>query len=179
MGSTPEELNTEIAGTRQVLATDMDALQDKVSPTAIVDRRKAAARSRLVDIRSRVMGDPGADGGSGPHDHGMTGAAQHQVEGNPLTAGSVAFLAGVLVSGAFPATRAESRVAQRAMDAVEEHGDPVTDTVKSVGQEIGTDLKESAGQAVQDVKDSAKDSAQRVKDEGQSSAETVKTQAQQ
>jgi hypothetical protein len=178
MGSTPEDLNTDIAHTRQSLATDMDALQDRVSPQAIMERRKAAARSRMTDLRSRVMGAPETSDDSGHDGDGTKTAAQQQVEGNPITAGAIAFLAGVLVSAAVPATRTESQVSKKALDTAKETGQPVADTVKSVGREIGSDLKESAGQAVQDVKDSAQDSAQRVKDESQTSADAVTSNAQ-
>jgi Protein of unknown function (DUF3618) len=173
MGSTPEELNTEIADTRQALSTDLDALQDRVSPQAIMDRRKAAARSRMADLKSRVMGAAESSGVTGQDGGGAVSGAQHRVEGNPLTAGAIAFLAGVLVSAALPATEVESRATKKAMDAAEEQG--LTDTVKSVGRDLGSDLQESAGQAVQGVKDSAQDSAQRVKDEGQASADAVRS----
>jgi hypothetical protein len=172
-------LNTEIAGTRQALATDMDALQDRVSPQAIMDRRREAARSRMADLRSRVMGSPKTADGTGDDSDGAMSAAHQQVEGNPITAGAIAFLAGVLVSAALPATRAESQVTKKALDTAKDHGEPVAETVKSVGREIGSDLKESAGQAVHDVKDSAQESAQRVKDEGQTSADAVRSNAQQ
>ena len=56
MGQTTEELNAEIAGTRESLASDLDALQDRVSPSAIVERRKAAAKGRIHQVRARVMG---------------------------------------------------------------------------------------------------------------------------
>ena len=35
---------------------DLDALQDKVSPSAIIERRKAATRSRLAGVKDSVMG---------------------------------------------------------------------------------------------------------------------------
>ena len=47
MGQSTEELSSEIAGTRRSLATDPDALQDRVSPTAIVEAMMA------VEIRPR------------------------------------------------------------------------------------------------------------------------------
>ena len=50
MGQSTEELNTQIAGTRDHLAADLDALQDKISPAAIVERRKAATS----DLSDRV-----------------------------------------------------------------------------------------------------------------------------
>ncbi len=182
MGSTPEELNTEIAGTREALATNMDALQDRVSPQAIMDRRKAAVRSRVEHVRSRVMGSPdhstrfavdeSGDGASALQ------TAQDKVEGSPLAAGMMAFFAGILVSAALPATHAEGKLSRKAIDAAKEHGQPVADAAKSAGQEVGTQLKESASHAAQDVKGSAHDSVERVKDEGQESLDTVHSQAQ-
>lgn len=175
MGSTPEELNTEIAGTRQALATDLDALQDRVSPQAIVERRKAAVRSRAGDIRSRLMGSVDS---SAPAAAGAVDTAQSKVEGSPLAAGMIAFFAGMLVSAALPASQAESTMAQKAMDTAKEHGQPGADAAKSVGQGMAGPVKESASRALQEVKDSAQESAARVQNEGESSAETLRSQVQ-
>ena len=54
MGQSTEELKAEIEQTRQSMTTDVDALQDRVSPSAIVERRKQAARSRPVKIAARI-----------------------------------------------------------------------------------------------------------------------------
>ena len=56
MGQSTEELSQEIAETRQSMTANVDALQDKVSPSAIVERRKQAARGRMLGVRDRVMG---------------------------------------------------------------------------------------------------------------------------
>ena len=56
MGQSTEELSQEIAETRRSMSSNVDALQDRVSPSAMVERRKAAARSRLRSARERVMG---------------------------------------------------------------------------------------------------------------------------
>jgi len=177
MGSTPEELNTEIAGTRETLATDLDALQDRVSPQAVLDRRKAAVRSRAEGLRSRVMGSD-SSGGLSSAGSGAVDTAQHRVEGSPLVAGTVAFFAGMLVSAAIPATRTESRLSQKAVDTAKEHGQPAADAMKSAGQDMAAELKGSAQQAVQEVKSSTQQSAQRVQQEGRSSAEEVRSQSQ-
>ena len=44
MGTSTEELSNDIARTRADLEQDLDALQDKVSPSAIMERRKTAVR---------------------------------------------------------------------------------------------------------------------------------------
>jgi hypothetical protein len=179
MGSTPEELNTEIAGTREALATDLDALQDRVSPHAILDRRRAAVRSRAQDLRSSVMGSSSSSNGLSGAGGGAVDTAQHKVEGSPIAAGAVAFFAGMLVSALLPATQAEAKLSQKAIDTAKQQGQPVADAVKSAGQDMASNLQESGQQALQEVKDSAEQSTQRIKDEGQASADEVKTQAQQ
>ena len=56
MGTSTEELSNDIARTRADLEQDLDALQDKVSPSAIMERRKSAVRGRLASAKDRVMG---------------------------------------------------------------------------------------------------------------------------
>ena len=100
MGQTTEELNAEIARTRESLASDLDALQDRVSPTAIVERRKAAAKGR-IDSRVPGHGDGPIDRPSASGDAGgsMRDSAQSAV-------GSVKDGAQGAVSGARRRSRA-------------------------------------------------------------------------
>ena len=190
MGQTTEELNAEIAGTRESLASDLDALQDRVSPSAIVERRKAAAKGRIHQLRARVMGSVDSATSSTGHASGhaagavrdgasgVVDAAGDKVEGSPLAAGLVAFGAGMLIAALMPPTDAEVRASQRLVDAAKEHGQPVIDEAKARGQEMGAQLKDSASQAAEEVKGTAQQSVERVQSEGQSSAQHVKNQAQ-
>jgi hypothetical protein len=166
MGTSTEELNDDIARTRAELSQDVDALQDKVSPTAILERRKSAVRDRLASAKDKVMGggQEAAHGVSGATS-GAGSAIEGRVEGSPLAAGLVAFGAGMVIAGLIPATKAEAQGALRLKDAAQEHGQPVMDEAKSAAQEVGEQLKDKATQAAQEVKASAQDSADRVKDE--------------
>jgi hypothetical protein len=181
MGQTTEELNAEIAGTRQDLASDLDALQDRVSPGAIVDRRKAAARRRLQGVRTRVMGSGSTGGGPSATDRvrgaaeGAASTAQEKIEGSPLGAGVVAFGVGMVIAAMLPATDAEAEASRRIVDTAREQGGPVADAVSSAGQDMASDLQESASQAAQRVAERAKDSAATVKDEGSASARRVQS----
>jgi gas vesicle protein len=190
MGQTTEELNTQIADTRESLASDLDALQDKVSPKAVMQRRKSAVSDRWQGMRSKVMGTvgsvnpmsssgssessgPGAvdrvKGGAGD----LAGSAEDRVVGSPIAAGLVAFGAGMVIAGLIPATEKESELSQRAVDTVKEHGQPLMETAKSAGQDLAEGLKEQATQAAQEVKETAAESAQRVSDEGKSATQRV------
>ena len=181
--ATEERMSTEIAGTRENLSRDVDALYDKVSPGRAVERRKAAVRGRVSSLRDSVMGSAQSAGGSAQGAAGSVqdkaqsavGAVQSQTQGSPLAAGLVAFGAGMVISALIPASRAEAQAAQRLTETVKDS--PVMDEAKSVGQEIGENLKQSATEAAQEVKGTAQEAAANVKDEGQAAAQSVKEEA--
>ncbi|WP_166133474.1 DUF3618 domain-containing protein [Nocardioides ochotonae] len=185
MGNRTEELSTDIAGTRQTLAQDLDELQDRVSPSAVVARRKAAARDRVLGVRNRIMGSAsqarestGGSAGSAKDTvrdtaSSAAGAAQERYEGSPLGAGLVAFGLGMVIAGMFPASRAEASAASSALD----QGRPLLDQAKSVGQDVASGLQETATDAAQQVKETAKDSAGRVQEEGRSAVGDVQSSA--
>ena len=54
MGESTEELTSRIEDTRERMASNLDTLQDRVSPSAIVERRKQAARDRVSSVRDSV-----------------------------------------------------------------------------------------------------------------------------
>ncbi|MBC9734552.1 DUF3618 domain-containing protein [Nocardioides marmotae] len=205
MGQSTEELNSQIEDTRARMAGDLDALQDRVSPSAIVDRRKAAARSRVSGFRDRIMGTatgvrdsvvdkassaggavsnamPSTSDSSSPDVRGAAssavGSAGSQVQGSPLAAGLVAFGTGLVIASLIPASKAEADLAHQTIETAKDKGQPLLDEAREAGQSLAQDVKEQATQAAQEVKDSATESAQKVKEEGQSSAESVKSDAQ-
>jgi hypothetical protein len=173
MGTSTEELSGDIARTRAELSYDVDALQDKVSPSAIMERRKSAMRGRLTSMKDKVMGSGSGLVGSGQNAVAGVGstassagsAIESRVDGSPLAAGLVAFGAGLLVAGLVPASKAEAQGAQRLKEAAQEHGQPVMDEVKSAAQDVGTQLKQSASEAADQVRTSAQESAEKVKEE--------------
>lgn len=192
MGQSTEELSQDIAQTRQRLTADVDALEDKVSPTAIVERRKAAARSRVGQVRDRVLGsaqsagqsvgdrtpDAGelADRAGDTAEHAKQ-AAQERYDGAPAAAGLVAFGAGLVLAALLPASRVEARTGSALADQVKEKAQPVVEDAKQAAAQVGQEVKESATSAAQDLKDSAADSAATVREEGKSAAEDVRSDA--
>ncbi|HWJ09458.1 MAG TPA: DUF3618 domain-containing protein, partial [Nocardioides sp.] len=68
---TEERMTTEIDRTRHDLSRDVDALYDKVSPGRVVQRRKAAVRSRFSSVKDSVMGSA----------HDAAGSAQGSAQG--------------------------------------------------------------------------------------------------
>lgn len=189
MGQSTEELNTEIAQTRQSMTANVDALQDRVSPTAIVERRKQAARSRVLGVRDKVMGTAhdvrssttgsagsAKDSAAGAA-HGLVSGTQDRVEGAPLAAGLVAFGAGLVVAALIPASEKEAVAAGHVVDAAKEHGQPVVDQAKSVAQDVAANVKDTATEAAQTVKDTATEGVENVRSEGRSGVDEVRSQA--
>jgi hypothetical protein len=195
MGQSTEELTSQIEGTRQRMASDLDTLQDRVSPSAIVDRRKQAVRSRFASARGRVMGTARAAGDSvtsvasgAPSPSGMASSmassasdtagdvartAQERYEGAPLAAGLVAFGAGVVLASMVPATRAEAEAAHRVVETAREQGQPLVDQARSMGEQLAGQAMDNAAGAAREVRDSAQESVEKVKDEGSSAVGSV------
>ncbi len=200
MGTSTEELNREIEATRTRMTQDVDALQDRVSPSAIVERRKAAAKGRLSSIKDSVMGTAGDAATSVRHAGGSVGGSvggtasgagdsiasaagstvdsgRDAVQGSPLAAGLVAFGAGLIVSALVPATQKEAEVSQQVVQTAKEKAKPVLQDAATSAQEAGSNLKDEVARVAGEVKDSAAESSQRVRDEAASSVEEVRDQA--
>jgi uncharacterized protein YjbJ (UPF0337 family) len=206
--SDPEVIRRQIEDTRRELSYDVDALNEKVNPARVVDRRMTAAKGRVTRVKEKVMGSAHdttyrtqgmASNATGSVQNAASSAADtvqgaahsaaetvqqtpdmivRQTQGNPLAAGLIAFGVGWLVSSLLPATEKERQLTQQAETAVRENKDALLAPAKQVAQEIGDELKPAAQQAAQEVKATAQDAAQTVKDEGQSAAQDVKGQAQ-
>ena len=207
--SDPDVIRRQIEDTRRELSYDVDALNEKVNPTRVVDRRVSAAKGRFSGMKDKVMGSAhnthssargtaqnaagsvqdAASSAAGTVQDAASSAAHavqqapdaitRQAQGNPLAAGLIAFGVGWLVSSLLPASQKEQQLASQAESAVREHKDTLLEPAKQAAQEIGDQLKPAAQDAVQQVKSTAQDAASTVKDEGQSAVQDVQGQAQQ
>ena len=207
--SDPDVIKRQIEETRRELSYDVDALNEKVNPARVVDRRVTAAKGRITNLKEKVMGSAQdttyqaqgmASNAAGSVQNAASsavgtvqdaassaaGAVQQapdaivrQTQGNPLAAGLIAFGVGWLVSSLMPASEKEKQLAMQAESAVREHKDALLEPAKQAAQEMGEQLKPAAQDAVESVKATAQDAAATVKAEGQSAAEDVQGQAQQ
>jgi ElaB/YqjD/DUF883 family membrane-anchored ribosome-binding protein len=205
----PEAIRRQIEQTQRELSYDVDALNEKVNPSRVMDRRVSAAKGRFSRARERVMGSAHDTRAAAQYRtqsatgtvqdraqdaaESVQGAAQQaaqavqqapdtivrQAQGNPLAAGLIAFGVGWLVSSLLPASERERQLAQQAEASVREHKDELLAPAKQAAQEVGEQLRPAAEQAVEEVRSTAQDAAQTVKQEGQSAAQDVQGQAQQ
>ncbi|AND17783.1 DUF3618 domain-containing protein [Rathayibacter tritici] len=169
-GKTPEQIRADIERTRLELGGDVDALAEKVSPSAIAQRQTDKVRAAVGSVRDRVMGS--AQDASDSLSSGA-GSAKAKAEGNPFAVGLIAFGAGLLVASLIPASSKEKEAASR----VKEQAQPVVDTVTDAAKEAAGELREPAQQAFAAVKDTATDAAQNVKEAGSSAAGDVQDSA--
>jgi ElaB/YqjD/DUF883 family membrane-anchored ribosome-binding protein len=206
--SDPDVIRRQIEDTRANLSYEVDALNEKVNPSRVVDRRVGKAKTTVTGLKDRVFGavhDTGAQ--MSQTTSNVTGSAQQaassaagsvqsaassavgavqsapdaiqrQAQGNPLAAGLIAFGVGWLVSSLLPTSEKEKQLASQAESAVKEHSQPLVDQAKNVAQEIGDNLKPMAQDAVESVKSTAQEGVQTVKSEGQSAASDVQGTAQ-
>jgi uncharacterized phage infection (PIP) family protein YhgE len=58
MGQEPHQIRQEIEATRRQMGTTLDQIEDRVSPSRIVQRRTDKVRGAVRDVRERVMGVP-------------------------------------------------------------------------------------------------------------------------
>jgi hypothetical protein len=207
--SDPDVIRRQIEDTRRELSYDVDALNEKVNPARVVDRRVTAAKGRLTSVKEKVMGSAqdttssaqyraqhaagtvqdAASSAAGSVQNAASSAAGavqqapdaivRQAQGNPLAAGLIAFGVGWLVSSLLPASEKEKQLAQQAESAVKEHKDTLLEPAKEVAQQVGEQLKPAAQQAVEEVKSTAQQAAETVKEEGKSAAQEVQGQAEQ
>jgi hypothetical protein len=203
--SDPDVIRRQIDDTRRELSYDVDALNEKVNPTRVMDRRVTAAKGRMGRMKEKVMGSAQdtrattqdmtsnaqgmASNAAGTVQDAASSAADavqqapdamiRQTQGNPMAAGLIAFGVGWLVSSLLPVSEKERQLAQQAESTVREHKDALLEPAKQAAQEMREELQPAAQQAMEEVKSTAQDAAATVKDEGQSAADDVKGQAKQ
>lgn len=198
MGESAEELRNQIDRTRDHMTTTVEAIEDRVMPSRIMERRRNRMSDAFGSFRDRVMGVPrraaeampftghgndhdtspgfrgdlGSRSGSEP---GMMERIEDQAESNPFAAGVIAFGAGMLVASLMPPSSAERQVASRAREAMEPLSEPlqeaaheVLDSAKEHGREAMEAVKEAGSSGGQAVMDTAKDRAQQVREQAPS-----------
>jgi hypothetical protein len=158
-----QRIRGEIDATRAELASDLDRLADRTSPSRIAHRRWDSVKSRVSTVKERVMGasQDAVESVSDTTGH-VTDTVRETPEmiarkarGNPLAAGLIAFGAGLLVASLLSETEAERRLGQK----VSEHADQLTEPLKNLGSELGSDIGETVKQASSEVGSTAREAA--------------------
>ncbi|MGH8878831.1 MAG: DUF3618 domain-containing protein [Stackebrandtia sp.] len=108
MAATSDQLRRDIEDTRAELSREIDELADRTLPNRIVKRRWPVLRERAKLVAEEIMGTPGLVTQAvtdGDEPDGDDGAARLRA-GYPLTAGVIAFGAGLALALIIPARKA-------------------------------------------------------------------------
>lgn len=192
MGQSTAEVRHDIERTRQEMTGTIGAIADRVSPNKTWERQKQRVVERMRSMRRHVMGEAehvahtAEEAMHGARRHGEHVAQEareapaqigrevrHEVQGNPIAAGVIAFGTGLLAAYLFPPSSAERRVAMQA----HREAKPAVDEVKQAGRQVGEEVKTSAEEAARSAKETVGESARHVVDEAKGSAEQVRDQA--
>src|SRR4051795_1265052 len=195
--SDPDVIRRQIEDTRRELSYDVDALNEKVNPARVVDRRVTAAKGRMTSLKERVMGSA--------HDttsqaHGMASNAAGSVQGAASNA------AGTVQSAASSAADSVSNAASSAVGAVQQAPDtivrqaqgnplaagliafgvgwlvssllPATEQEKHLAQQAESAVKEHKDTLLEPAKQAAQEIGDQLKPAAQQAVDSVKTTAQ-
>lgn len=180
MGESAAQLRQEIDETRQHMTMTVDAIEDRVTPGRIIERRRNRMRAGLESARDRLMGVPehlrdrAAGTGAGVRDEAgaVAHGIEHQTENNPFAAGFLAFGVGMLAATLLPPTPVEREVGGKAREAAESLKEPVQEAVhdlaesaKEHGSEAIGSIQEAGGAAAGSVRDTAREKAADTREE--------------
>ncbi len=186
MDQSAEELRRQIDQTRDHMTTTMEAIEDRVVPSRIMERRRNRMADSFGSFRDRVMGVPqraaemlpghGHNGGYGDGP-GMMDRVEDRAEANPFGAGLIAFGVGMLAATLLPPSSVEKQVASQAREAMEPLAEPLQEAAHEVldqAREHGRDamgaITEAGTDASHAVMDTARDQAGQVREQAPTGA---------
>ena len=204
----PDAIRRQIEQTQRELSYDVDALNEKVNPSRVMDRRVSAAKGRFINIKDRVMGSA----------HDTRSSAQYRAQNAAGTVqGRAQDVAGTVQDKAQNAAESVQGAAQQAAHAVQQAPDtivrqaqgnplaagliafgvgwlvssllPASEKERQLAQQAESAVREHkdellapAKQAAQEVGEQLKPAAQQAVDEvkstAQGAAQTVKEEGQ-
>jgi hypothetical protein len=195
--SDPDVIRRQIEDTRRELSYDVDALNEKVNPARVVDRRVTAARGRMSNLKEKVMGSAHD---TRSHAHGMASNAAGSVQGAASSA------AGSVQGAASSAADSVSSAASTAVGAVQQAPDqvirqaqgnplaagliafgvgwlvssllPASEKERQLAQQAESAVREHKDTLLEPAKQAAQEIGEQLKPAAQQAAESVKATAQ-
>ena len=195
--SDPDVIRRQIEDTRRELSYDVDALNEKVNPARVVDRRVTAAKGRMTNLKERVMGSA--------HDttsqaQGMASNAAGSVQNAASTAaGSVQGAASTAADSVQSAASSAVGAVQQAPDTVvrQTQGNPLaagliafgvgwlvsslmpaSEKERQLAQQAETAVKEHKDTLLEPAKQAAQEFGEQLKPAAQQAVDSVKSTAQ-
>lgn len=143
----PDQIEKDIEYTREELRANVDALQEKLSPTHAAKRSAARIGESVSQARDTLMGTA-EEGVTRTHESmsGVSSRIGRGARGNPVAVGLGAFAIGWMVSSLIPASRTEKRAAVnlRDSDMAASVVQPVVEKARTVAENAGDNVREAA-----------------------------------
>ena len=195
--SDPDVIRRQIEETRRELSYDVDALNEKVNPARVIDRRMATAKGRFANVKDKVMGSA--------HDtrsstHGTAQNALGSVQGAASNAaGTVQGAASTAAGTVQDAAQQAAHAVQQAPDAVirQTQGNPLaagliafgvgwlvssllpaTQKEQQLAQQAETAVREHKDQLLAPAKQAAQEVGEQLRPAAQQAVEEVRSTAQ-
>jgi hypothetical protein len=195
--SDPDVIRRQIEDTRRELSYDVDALNEKVNPSRVMDRRVTAAKGRMTNLKEKVMGTA----------QDSTSQAQYRAQHAAGTVQGAASNAANSVQGAASsAADSVQSAASSAVGAVQQAPDtvvrqtqgnplaagliafgvgwlvssllPASEKEKQLAQQAETAVKEHKDALLEPAKQAAQEIGDQLKPAAQEAVESVKATAQ-
>jgi hypothetical protein len=195
--SDPDVIRRQIEDTRRELSYDVDALNEKVNPARVVDRRVTAAKGRMTNLKEKVMGSA----------HETTSQAQSLASNAAGSVqGAASSAAGSVQGAASSAADSVSSAASTAVGAVQQAPDtvirqaqgnplaagliafgvgwlvssllPASEKEKQLAQQAESAVKEHKDTLLEPAKQAAQEIGDQLKPAAQEAVDSVKTTAQ-
>jgi ElaB/YqjD/DUF883 family membrane-anchored ribosome-binding protein len=188
--SDPDVIRRQIEDTRRELSYDVDALNEKVNPSRVMDRRVSAAKGRITRLKDRVMGTASD----------TTSQATSQVQDMASNAaGSVQNAASSAADTVQSAASSTVSAVQQAPDTVvrQAQGNPLaagliafgvgwlvssllppTEKEKQLAQQAESAVRENKDALLEPTKQAAQEMGEQLKPAAQQAVEEVRSTAQ-
>ncbi|MDP9391002.1 MAG: DUF3618 domain-containing protein [Actinomycetota bacterium] len=206
--SDPDVIRRQIEDTRRELSYDVDALNEKVNPARVVDRRVTAAKGRMTNIKEKVMGTA-HDTTSRAHGTGSNTAGSVQGAASNAASsvqGAASNAAGSVQGAASSAADSVQHAASTAVGAVHQAPDtivrqaqgnplaagliafgvgwlvssllPASEKERQLAQQAETAVRENKDALLQPAKQAAQKVGDQLKPAAQQAMDSVKSTAQ-
>jgi hypothetical protein len=157
----PEQIEQDITRTREELRQDVDALQEKLSPTHAARRGAARVGESVTQVRDTLMGTAQESVSD------VSGRIGRGTRGNPIAVGLGAFALGWFASSLIPASRTERQAAESIRDS---------EMASAVAQPLAESAKSLAGSAEASATEAAREVGREAKEAAHSVAATSSTE---
>ena len=174
-----QDLRRDLAGQRDDIGRDLEAIGDRLSPGRVADRSRERARRRVDSWRERVMGIEQQTktqiGSTIPSPSDTSSMVEERVQGSPIAVGLVAFGLGFIAGSVLPASRTEQDLAKKVEPQVERVAGELADTAREAADHLKPAVQEEAAAVKDDATTAVSNSTEAARAEASAAAQDIRS----